>query len=146
MADIKYIEEDYARKKQAEPLGEADAEELDHAIIDATDEIDAFLKENGVKVTLPLDVVYQTEFFKLAVACWVSGIILMSHTINWEEGQERKKEAQNMMLRYIATTKFTENPITKGSSEPSLYNYSNKGELKQTDLTDPLNLSHNKND
>jgi phage gp36-like protein len=146
MADVKYITEDYARNKQAEPLGGADTEELLHAIIDATKEIDAFLLEHGVKVTLPLEEVYRTEFFKLAVACWVSGIVLMTHTINWEDGKLRKKEAQDMMLRYIATTKFTTNPITRGSSEPALYNYSNKGELKKTDLTDPLNLNYYKDD
>lgn len=143
MADFKYIDEEYAQNKVPEPNGEAQIGDLHDAILDATDEIDAFLRENGVKVSLPLADKYRTDFFKIAVAHWVACILYRTHS---QGATDQKKsmcdDARSMMLTYIKSTNFDDDPISEDLSKPVIYPYSNKGELKQTDLSDPLDLNN----
>ena len=142
MADDKYIEQGYARAKVNIPCGRASPDELEHAIVDATDQIDPYLKAAGVTATLPLAVGNQTDDFKLAVAFWVGSILYYANG-QMEQGKEMLKYAQGLMDKYIATHNFGTDAITEPNSEPTFYQYSNKGDLVQTDLSDPLDLSEN---
>ena len=139
MADIQYITPDYARTKVNVPNRQADDTELLQAIIDATDIIDLYLKSHGVTATLPLDTAYRTEAFKIAVAHWV-GSIIYSRNGQLDQSEQMLRYAQGLMNDYIATQNFG-TTVTPSTSEPTCYPYSSKGELNQTDLTDPLNLN-----
>lgn len=141
MADIQYIEEEYARAKVKEPNRLADATALKNAIIDATDEIDGFLRQEGYTGTLPLPVGDRGELFKFGVAHWVGAILYFSHgPKNYEAGEKIMARAQAILRSFLASVPLTE-PIADSVAKPSTYQYSSKGDLKQTDLTDPLDLN-----
>ena len=144
MADhIAYITNDEAIALMPEPMGEIDdADVLTKCIADASEEIDIELKNFGLKVDLPIAEGYRTHYFDLTVAYWAASHAYSKHSHQIEEGGYWMKEAQKRLRKFYNTTHWAEDAITQDVAVPRTTPYSNKGEVKQTDLTDPLDLSN----
>lgn len=139
MPETEYITSAEAKALLDQPLGHASATFLTQAIRDASDEIDKYLPKNGYKDDIPVTGTLLSDDFKIAVAYWTAGCMYWAHG-EPERGKMFKKEAKAKMDMWLATTDFTEEKEATVSA-PSVLQYSTKGDIKKTDLTDPLNLS-----
>lgn len=145
MAENKYIDENFAKEKVREPLRSADTEVISQAIIDASDQVDLYIKaalqKKGITIALPLtDPNDITDNFKVAVAYWTAGIVYETHT-NPEAGARMIKRAKGLLDEYLLTHGFTPTGNKDPVSSPTVVPYSNKGEVPLTDLQDPLRFT-----
>lgn len=138
MPETEYITSVEAKALLDQPLAHASAAFLTQAIRDASDEIDKYLPKNGYKDDIPVTGDLLSDDFKIAVAFWTAGCMYWSHG-EPERGKMFKKEAKIKMDNWLATTEFTAEKEATVSA-PSVLQYSTKGDIKKTDLTDPLDL------
>ena len=142
MAEFQYITNEEAEVLMPEPLGGiGDSEILAQVLIDASDEIDAYMTELGVKVDKPISETYRTDQFKIAVAYWATALLYETHSNpDPDEAARKMKRAKEKIRRFVNTTHWTDAPVTQSTAVPTTVPYSNKGDVNLTDLTDPLNL------
>jgi len=141
MAEFQYIENEDAKAIKPEPLaGIDDAAVLTKCIVDASDDIDAELKSMGIKVDLPIAVAYRDDYFKITVAYWASAKFFESLEAQEETADYWEKKARRRLKIFFNKTHWTEDPVTQDVATPRTVPYSNKGEVKLTDLSDPLDL------
>lgn len=145
MADppFQYISNIEAKELKPEPLAEIDSEAvLTKCIVDASDDIDTELKVLGIKISLPIAEKYRTDYFKITVAYWSASIAFSKHEGQEETADHWEKKARERLKKFFDTTHWEEDAVTQDVAVPRTLKYSSKGEVKPTDLTDPLDLHY----
>lgn len=142
MAEFQYLSNEEAANIMPEPLGEIDnSTVLTKCISDASEEIDIALKIFGIKIDLPIAEGYRTEFFEITVAYWAAAQAYSKHAHQTEEAEYWEKKARKRLKDFFDTTHWAEDAVIQDVAVPHTIPYSNKGDVKQTDLSDPLDLS-----
>ena len=141
MAEFQYIENEDAKALKPEPLAEIDdADVLTKCIVDASDDIDTELKVLGIKVALPIAEKYRTDYFKITVAYWAAAKAFEMHEGQEEDADYWEDKARKRLKKFFDTTHWEEDAVTQDVAVPRTLQYSNKGDVKPTDLTDPHDL------
>jgi len=141
MAEFQYITNVIAKAIKPEPLaGIDDAAVLIKCIVDASDDIDAELRVLGIKVDLPVAEGYRDDYFKITVAYWATAKAFEMHEGQEESADYWEKKARHRLKIFFKKTYWTEDAVTEDIAVPNTVRYSNKGEVKSQDLTDPHDL------
>jgi hypothetical protein len=143
MAEFQYIDKEEAKKIMPEPLAQIDDEAvLTKCISDASEEIDIALKSFGLKVTTPIAEKYRTEYFEITVTYWTAAQAYLKHSHQVEEADYWEKKARKRLKDFFDTTHWEEDAVTQDVAVPRTLQYSDKGDVKPTDLTDPHDLHY----